>query len=134
MKTKHLLFLIAVSAVTFFFACNKDESLEPHHPTPDYRSDFEGTYLCRQVDVLKTELTNLTIDTTYDDTLMVDVSVDYNMPGFIHVNEREIPIDSAGVFTEYKYTLMFANDSIYINKQFGSNGTYTDTFIWGSKL
>lgn len=133
MKTKHIFFLATVFAAAFLFACNKENILDPPVPTPDYRDNFEGTYLCRHVDILKQELTNLTIDTTYDDTLMVDVIVDHDLPGYIHVNEREIPIDESGIFTEYKYSLMFVNDSIYIDKQFGSCGTYTDTHIFGKK-
>lgn len=133
MKTKHIILLAAVFAAAFLFACNKEKILDPPEPTPDYRSDFEGVYNCRQVDILKQELTNFTIDTTYDGTCTIGVSVDYNLPGYIHVNEREIHIDQSGIFTEYKYFLKFVNDSIYIDKQFGSCGSYTDTHIFGKK-
>jgi hypothetical protein len=131
MKTKHIFFLATIFAASFFFACNKDVFLDNPGPTPDYRDQYEGTYSCRQVDVLKEELTHATIDTTFDGILSVNVTVDHNLPGTIHVNEREIPLDSNGTYSEYKYSLKFSNDSIYINKQIGSNGSYTDTFIWG---
>ncbi len=133
MKTKHIFFLVAVFAASFFFGCNKDEMLEPHDPTPDYRDQFEGIYQCRQVNVLKEEITNTYIDTIYDDTIYVEVIVDHNLPGYIRVGEREIPVDSTGIYTEYKYSLKLVNDSLYINRQFGGGGTYTDTDIWGKK-
>ena len=134
MKTKHIFFLFAVLAAIFFFACNKDVQLGTHNPTPDYRDNFEGNYNCRKVDVIKQELTNTTIDTTFDGTTNVIITVDHNLPGYIHVDEREIPIDAAGTFTEYKYKLHFENDSLYINMQNGGNGQYKDTFIFGKKI
>lgn len=133
MKTKHIFFVIAAITASFLFSCTKDVILDAPGPTPDYRSEFEGYYLCRNVDVLKEELTNITLDTLYDDTVWVGVEVDYNLPGYIRVNEREIPIDSTGIFTEYKYFLQFVNDSLYINKQFGGGGTYKDSFTFGKK-
>jgi hypothetical protein len=135
MKTKHIFFTVAVFTAVFFFACNKkDVLLDPPVPTPDYRDNFEGYYQCRQVDIMKEELTNITIDTVFDDTVYIDVSVDHDLPGYIHVNEREIPIDSTGIFIEYKYYLQFDNDSLFINMQHGGNGEYKDTFIKGKKL
>jgi hypothetical protein len=136
MKTKLIFLLAAVFAGAFFFACNKEDIQDPPVPAPDYRDNFEGTYLCRQVDMLKQELTDITVDTTFDDTLMVDVLVDHDLPGYIRVhetNEREIPIDSTGIFTDYKYSLKFINDSLYINKEFGGNGYYTETNIFGKR-
>lgn len=130
MKQANFILLLFV-LVLGFIACEKEKLTTSGGGSTtliDYRDKYVGNYKCHKICTFWT-LSQPQIDTTFNDTLSLEVKKHPVYSNKIIVGTDEIPMDTSGYYTGYynpsnykNYAISFYNDSISISTFNGGLG------------
>ena len=122
---RYLLFFVPfVISILLLNACKKENSNLV--PEIDFRQEFEGQYACNKLCTYWT-LSQPQIDTLYNDTATLVVTIDPSDPNKLIVGIDTIQIGSSGTYSGFNNPIGYKNYSI----EFRSDSVFLSTFQGG---